>query len=105
MQVSKFILNVQALKNISFLKFLDFDSNSSEEKAQLIFSDNYTQYTLLNIPISFVAQDIINLFSININQIQRIFNNKLNWIIISEDEDFNKSFENTMRSVKINGVS
>jgi len=49
-------------------------------------------------------RELIELFEINTNQINRMFPSDTKWIIISDNEDFNKKFETTLRTTKINGV-
>jgi len=84
--------------------------NEDDLSAKLNYSENYTQYTILNIPGSYKESDLLKLFSIDENQIDRVYNIKnqqnqnIKWVIVSECEEFNKNFENVMRSMKINAV-
>lgn len=87
------------MKNIHFLTLYE-----SEKMARIHFSSNYTQYSILNAPSTYKESDIISLFSIQKSQIERMFKVDSKWVIISEDERFNKEFENILRSTKVNGV-
>ena len=84
--------------------------NEDDLSAKLNYSENYTQYTILNITGSYTESDSLKLFSIDENQIDRVYNIKnqqnqnIKWVIVSECEEFNKNFENVMRSMKINAV-
>ena len=72
--------------------------------AKLIIPENYTQYSLLNLNKFTNEKEIIDFFNMDISQVNSIMKKETKWVIISENETFNKNFENTMRNSKINGV-
>ena len=47
------------MKNIDYMTF-----NEDDLSAKLNYSENYTQYTILNIPGSYKESDLLKLFSI-----------------------------------------
>jgi len=94
---------IKALQSTEFIKFNDNNNIS----ASIILNENFTQYTVLNIPFSYTEMDIYKLFDLDEKKILRMtklkFKNR--WVIVSENEDFNSTFEKVLRATKINGVS
>ena len=94
---------IKALQSTEFIKFSDNNNIS----ASIILNENFTQYTVLNIPFSYTEMDIYKLFNLDEKKILRMtklkFKNR--WVIVSENEDFNSTFEKVLRATKINGVS
>ena len=73
--------------------------NEDYSQCKLIISDNMVYYQFVNIPTDYNIERVKLLLGLNDDDYLRLYRSSIFWVLISEKEEFNKKFENTLKDI------
>ena len=76
--------------------------NEDYSQCKLIINDNMVYYQFVNIPTDYSSERVKLLLGLNNDDdYLRLYRSSIFWVLISEKEEFNKKFENTLKDIFI----
>ena len=104
-EISKIFQSKDLLFN--YLSFLSKQKNpiivvnEDFSKCQIMINDKMVYYQFINIPTDFNSERVKLLLGLNDEDYIRLYKSSIFWVLIIENEEFNKKFEATLKDIFI----
>ncbi len=89
---------------VQMLEVLDNEGvvklNKVSNEGTIQLTDKTTVYSLTNVPLTITKKAMVELFNLTAENTTRVYKQSLYWVIVSDNEEFNGTFESRLKQIE-----